>query len=440
MRGPRSIYAELREHFFPRDPSAAEDEAFAAYALARVQPQATVTMIATLVVSVLWWPTDALVVRRFPEVAGAFLRWRVGVPLLALAHLATARLPRPLLRVGLSAVAFGALFGWATAHGSGLDRPWIHVIGVITLATLTLPLQLGPRVAITTLLAASILGGFALASPDALRSPYLAFFVAFQVSLVAVSISLGHAQFLLLRKNFLQERALARHGDHLEAVVAERTAELRVLLASVESAREEERARISRDLHDSLGQELAALRYALTYARSRYETDREGARANLAELDALIGQMSATTRAILNDLRPTVLDHLGLAAAAEWLARNVARRAGLRCDVEVTGGEHAGAVPGERAASLFRIVQESLSNVTRHADASAATVALAIGADGAVALEVRDDGVGCGGRAGPGALGLITMRERAESMGGRFAIDTRPGFAGTRVRVTIPAG
>lgn len=439
MRGPAAIFHELSQHYFPRDAPPEDDAAFARHAHAQLQPQANLMMFAVLAFCVLWWPTDLLVARHFPGAARAFVGWRLGVPLVVLAHLATSRLPRPELRLALTYVACGAILGWATSRAGGLERPWAHVLCIVNFATLTMPLAPRSRAAITPLIGASVLAGLTLSAPANLRSPYLAFLVVMSVAMTVLSVALGHSQYLLVRKNFLQELTLARYSQRLEGQVAERTAELRLLLAGIESAREEERARISRDLHDSLGQELAALRYALTYARQRYESDRDGARANLAELDALLGQVTTTTRAILHDLRPRLLDDLGLAEVARWLAGNVARRAGLRCEVEVEGAEHAGAVPAARSASLFRIMQESLSNVTRHARATAAVVSLAIGPDGAVTLEVRDDGVGCEGPPGGGALGLLNMRERAESMGGRFELTTRPHFEGTRVRVVVPA-
>lgn len=288
---------------------------------------------------------------------------------------------------------------------------------------------------VTALLGAAAVGGLVVAAPENLHAPYAALVAALSLGVVGLSAALGRAQSHLAREGRDQR---AQHRQQLAALEADHAAALRRLAAEHESAREDDRARVSRDLHDALGQELAAVRYALSFTRQRYEVDRDGARANLAELDGLLAQVTATTQSILHDLRPRVVDDMGLATAAQWHCRAVADRAGLRVDVAVDGAEHAAAVPPERATAVFRVLQESLSNVTRHARATSVQVALTLDEAGALTLDVRDDGAGLDVDADAGD-GLTSMRERAESLGGRLEVTSRPAVDGTQVRVTVPA-
>ncbi len=438
MRFRSSLLNELYKHYAPTDDTPGEDAAFEAHSLAQIQPRANVIALAAIVFALGWWPTDPFVVGRFPDAQAAFVRWRVGAPLIAIAYMLSSRMPYPRLRLSLATASIGLLFGWATAFAGGLETPWFHVVSILLFATMTLPLAFRPRLAITAHMALCLFVGFAVTRPDMMSSPYFPFASIMVSAMVILSVLLGHSLFLLYRKNFLQERQLARYNHQLEGLVIDRTAELRRLLTSIESAREDERARISRDMHDALGQELAALRYALSYTRQRYETDREGARANLAELEGLLAQVTTTTRSILHDLRPRVIDDMGLAAAAEWLVRNVEQRAGLVCSIEVTGAEYANKVTPPRAGAIFRILQEALTNATRHAKADAVQVSLVIDDEGAVALDVTDDGTGFDVEAPRRGVGLIGIRERVESMHGQAEVTSRPDFAGTRVRVRVP--
>lgn len=208
---------------------------------------------------------------------------------------------------------------------------------------------------------------------------------------------------------------------------------LRRLSASLVEAREEERRRIARELHDELGQRLTALKMDL----SSLAAD-AGAGPCVLRVPAMLTMLDetvASVRRIAGDLRPLMLDDLGLAAAIEWLASEAARRLGIRVEVRL---DDIGEV-GERVAiALYRMVQEALTNVARHAGATTASVELR--RDGrALLLTVHDDGAGFPERAlqRDGRWGLLGMRERADMLGGRLEIDNPPG-GGARVRVRLP--
>jgi two-component system, NarL family, sensor histidine kinase UhpB len=215
----------------------------------------------------------------------------------------------------------------------------------------------------------------------------------------------------------------------------------RALAARVEAVREQERTAIAREIHDVLAQELTRLKLDLTWLAKhvdRPERDRPGPAIGdrlasaLAQTDTAI----TTVQRIATELRPVVLDSLGLPAAVEWQVEDFARRTGLSCRATVPSGEFA--IDRERATALFRILQESLTNIARHAQAAAVEVSLAD--DGAgVTLLVHDDGRGIT-REEIGdhrSIGLIGMGERAQAFGGVARVAGRPG-GGTTVTVRLP--
>ncbi len=219
--------------------------------------------------------------------------------------------------------------------------------------------------------------------------------------------------------------------------------ELRALTARLHSVREEERARISREIHDELGQMLTALRMSqgLLIAGLRGGGElaaREALAAQLESMQKLVSTALASVRRIATELRPDVLDALGLAAALEWQAAEFARHTGILCAVSLPGT--AIEVAPERATALFRIFQETLTNVARHSGARAVHAQLT-GSAGIVELTVADDGRGMppeAARGGVASLGLLGMRERAAMLGGETQVASSPG-RGTTVKVRLPA-
>jgi signal transduction histidine kinase len=208
---------------------------------------------------------------------------------------------------------------------------------------------------------------------------------------------------------------------------------LRELNERLESVREEERTRISREVHDELGQRLTALKFdAFRIINSQRSAGAED-RAALADM---FDQTVRIVREISWELRPSVLDTLGLAAAIEWLGEDFQRRTATRCRVTLSAAPHA--VVPEIATHLFRICQELLTNVARHARASRVDITLA-DIDGSLVLEVADNGQGLRKGALEGAsLGLLGIRERVRRMGGKVDIETVPVVAGTRIHIVVP--
>ncbi|HEY8252397.1 MAG TPA: PAS domain-containing sensor histidine kinase [Burkholderiales bacterium] len=211
--------------------------------------------------------------------------------------------------------------------------------------------------------------------------------------------------------------------------------ELRELSARVLEAREEEKAHIARELHDELGQLLTALKMDLGWVRERLPADSELA-PRVAEMGTLLDRTVGATRRISADLRPLMLDDLGLADAAAWLIDDFAKRSGVTCKVDIA--EELPDLSKAVATAVYRAVQESLTNIARHAGARSAWVVLAV-EDDALYVEVEDDGRGIAPEdlAKARSVGLKGMRERIAFLGGTFEIARAPR-GGTRLRLRVP--
>jgi len=231
-----------------------------------------------------------------------------------------------------------------------------------------------------------------------------------------------------------EERAQHRRA---EEQLRESHEQLRALSVYLQSVREEERTRIAREVHDELGQALTSCKLDLSWIASKLPGDLkplvDKARALTEHIDSTI----QTVRRISSELRPGVLDHLGLVAAIEWQANEFQNRTGIKCDVRSRVPEPL--ADQELSTTFFRIFQETLTNVIRHAGATHVAVDLKE-AEGRITLEVKDNGRGIARNEifNSRSMGLLGMRERTELLGGVFHIGNVPRQKGTRVRVSIP--
>jgi PAS domain S-box-containing protein len=225
-----------------------------------------------------------------------------------------------------------------------------------------------------------------------------------------------------------------RKQQHLKLEQSEK--DLRDLTAHLDTVREEERANMARNLHDDLGQTLTALKMDLRALRRRVAQGRKMSPASLDAADQFVDALLATGRRVVSELRAPPLEGLGLRESLESQAAEFVQRSGAHCDVTCTPADLR--VDDRTALLLYRILQESLTNVARHAAATAVTVTLRAGQDDLVLL-VEDNGRGLSPKpAAKKQFGIIGMRERARALGGRFEI--RGGArGGTVVEVVVPA-
>lgn len=205
---------------------------------------------------------------------------------------------------------------------------------------------------------------------------------------------------------------------------------LRALSAHLQDVREKERTDLARELHDSLGQSLTSTRISLSVLQRRLESEKSSLSNSVTrrftEISEALGEAIGAVKAISTELRPGVLDQLGLPAAIEWQCREFSRRSGIECEFKVPRRKIV--LGADVSTALFRVFQEALTNVARHAQATKVTVVLSVDRKG-LSLTVSDNGRGIAQSelVAPDSLGLLGMRERMEAIGGEFSIVAAPG-------------
>ncbi|GGC11644.1 hypothetical protein GCM10007205_20960 [Oxalicibacterium flavum] len=243
------------------------------------------------------------------------------------------------------------------------------------------------------------------------------------------------------------EQLLKQANDELERRVAERTgaltralADLRELAAYLETVRETERTRIAREIHDELGSLLVALKMDVNWLEKRLD-DRPLLRRKCDNMGTLIDTAVDNVGRIITDLRPSILDHRGLWAALSWQAQEFIKSAEVTSDMQMHVAAGVGNPERGQATAVFRIFQEILSNIARHAHASSVTIRILVDQppDPVLYIEVHDDGVGAAREQlnSPQSYGVVGMRERAGYFGGTLTINGLPG-QGTCVKLVMP--
>jgi len=248
------------------------------------------------------------------------------------------------------------------------------------------------------------------------------------------------ALYLLIRRTFARQvtidAKLKSHNRRLEETVAQRTRELSELSRHLIRAAEEEKAKLARDLHDELGASLTAMKFDMAYVAAKLKDGTPSlAERQQRAIDTLTCIFDLKQR-LVQELWPTLLDHLGLAAALRAHGDAFTLRTGVSCRLDISDDLDIDRSP---SIALYRVVQESLTNIAKHARASNVMVVLKSERQG-LTLQVSDDGLGiaAGATNKAGSYGIVGMRERISKLGGRFAILRRSEAGGTVVEAFIP--
>jgi signal transduction histidine kinase len=430
--------------------SPADDAAFDRYAAGLTAHYGVLAAAFMILVTLSWWPVDYLIQPdpRYLETF-AFLRARalfVFAAVLA-AFLGSARARRAALWVApaLYAVVV-ALIGYALGRLGGPDLVWLADATLILVPPALIPLRPARRALALLLFGALLSAAFFLPFPENGRSPLARGQLSFVVFACSFAMVIGEVLLRVLRRAFFQQRSLDRARAELAELnaslsdrVGAQTAELLALAEHLDQAQEAERSRISRELHDELGQQLTALRYGLGVLEQRARAEPGAVAPLAAELSAMLRDTSATVRAFVSELRPPMLDDLGLSASAAWLCERVLRVGDADCRLEVSAEVAAveGELDREISLLLFRALQEATTNAQKHAGAAVIEVSLDV-VEGTIVAAVRDDGVGFDPAAATRGFGLLGLGERARRHGGRLRVDSAPG-RGTRIAVAVPA-
>jgi signal transduction histidine kinase len=233
-----------------------------------------------------------------------------------------------------------------------------------------------------------------------------------------------------------QQQAAAASTGELDRLVETRTLELSALSSHLQSLAEKEKTELARTLHDELGGLLTAAKMDLSWLQSR--VDKPEYQERLAQLGSVLDEAMGLKRRVVEDLRPSLLDHFGLTTALRAYVDAACAKAGVTADLRLPD-EGGAPIPKDIAITLFRIVQEGLNNIIRHADANHVTLDLT--ADGKeYAFTLRDDGRGFNPSANRDSWphGIMGMQHRVRALAGRFSLDSAPG-KGTTLRVAVPA-
>jgi signal transduction histidine kinase len=256
------------------------------------------------------------------------------------------------------------------------------------------------------------------------------------LALLAVGLLIALSRLLVadaLRREELRA-ASERHARDLETLIEARTLELSALSIHLQDLSEKEKSELARNLHDELGGLLTAAKMDLSWLQSRVPDP--ALQDRLAQLGTVLDEAMDLKRRVVEDLRPSLLDHFGLPTALRAYVESACAKGGLRAQIALP--EDGEAMPKESAIALFRIVQEGVTNIIRHAEARSMSLRFTMGGD-AWRFTLSDDGRGFDA-ADPRfrwSHGITGMRQRVRALGGHFEIESTPG-AGTTLRVSVP--
>ena len=260
--------------------------------------------------------------------------------------------------------------------------------------------------------------------------------------MTAFTVALLLVVWLLARRDAQQREARRRTAvedkRRLEAEVEERTAELSELSSYLQRVREDEKSKLARDIHDELGGILVSAKMDIAWVEERMKKRDAESSAKLERALQALDEGVQIKRRIIEELRPTLLDNLGLSAAVDWQVHEICDRAGLACTIS-TPSDDSGIAP-QVSIALYRILQEALTNIVKYARAKSVSIDLGL-TDETVTLLIEDDGVGIPADAQNNLLshGISGMRQRVRALHGEFAIARRPE-GGTMIEVNIPTG
>ncbi len=399
----------------------------------------------TLFASIAWWPTDFMFFRNEPELLHAFGRWRIAVSIISIVWMAllwyggafVTRFVFPLATLTMAATS--AVIAFSLAPFGGVDAPWFHAIYVVTLTTPLLLMPILPRIAATGFLAAVWIVTYFVQRPDLMQHGHMGSAFAMLAFALIAAVVVGHALFALYREYYFKQREFQTSNSELATMLEDQNTQLRKLAAHLHGSQEQERSRLARELHDELGQLLTAMRYGLERSAHLVTADPELASRQLQSLGQTTELALGDLRRLVADLRPSILDDFGLVAAVEWFCEQAEQRSGVTVEARITPPDFT--VPTELGTVVYRVLQEAMTNISKHAQATHVIVELDQ-LPGHVRLKVTDNGIGFTMRvgrraAGTGGMGVVGMRERVRAFGGIFEMTSAPGV-GTTVRVEIP--
>lgn len=370
---------------------------------------------------------------------------RNGVPLqilicglcFALLQFHEASKKRPLLIAALSYPLMCGIGGWVLGHLGGFDGPYFYAAYILPTFLMTVPLQPTFRLTLTAVMVAAFVGFFLLPNPQHLDHAHVSIAFNYLLSITALDIFVGHQNFALTRRTFRMAQALdvARakaeaQGAQLRQHLTAQAERVRTLADEADGARSSEREELARTLHDDVGQLLLATRLQLANAERRIE-DAATEDGSFDSLHELLQQLEGSMRGLIVDLRKEEHER-PMSQKLEEFIRVAREEADLDVRLELPP---ASTVPLRFRSPLARFVQEGLTNVVKHADATSVLVRVEVD-EHKLQAKVIDDGIGPGGADDDPGWGLLGLRERLEALGGTLSL--RPGPSGSILEMKVP--
>jgi signal transduction histidine kinase len=325
----------------------------------------------------------------------------------------------------------------------GLDSPAFYGLYTVPSLPIALPTPLRGRLALTAALVIPFVLAYFLPHPEYLQHPLLHVPALYVSSIIVAAVISGHWIYGLTRDRFLlareiedQRRLLAQHNAHLSQEVRQKSSQVQRLSARIETLHLDVRSDLARTLHDDLGQLIVGARMELSNIERLLSGDKPPEGDELSFLYEIVESLARSTKRIVGDLREEAAGELrDVAHSIESLVAPIRERSQMRVTTSV---ELDRALCPETREAIYRTVQEAMTNILKHAKATHAQVHVGASDDAEVMVVVSDDGVGFDTAATAEGWGLVGLRERAESLGGKLAI--RSGARGSRIELRLPVG
>lgn len=402
---------------------------------------ASVVAIVLLIQDMLLWPTDYLVYPPGSNALQAVQTLRIMVAaacitsLVGLKFVAAFRRRPVLFTTSMLTISMAGV-GWMFGKTVDMHSPLVYQIYSIPIATILIIVPLGLRILITTLVVAVYLAAFFMAKPD-FFTPYTAGGpVIWLLAAVSGSVVVGHVFYKLLWSNFHKQLLLDQAADERDSILNRQAGDIRDLVRQLDSIEERERLNFAQEIHDELGQVLAGMRMEVDRLHMLVDRNDMGrVPESFKRLNEFFDSMNNSIHFLINKLRPGLLEKMGLIATIKNGCATFQKRYGIHCDATI--GIEEESLSQTQVSNLYRIIQEAVTNVAKHAKASLVEINLyREGMDNV--LKIRDDGQGFDPeQIKNGTFGLAGIRERTRQINGTLEIKAAKG-KGTEIVIIFP--
>lgn len=403
----------------------------------------SVIALVLLIQDIVLWPMDILTYKSGSRILIAVWTLRLMVAffcIFALLGINFIRIfrYRPVL-FGIGVLTLGLVsVGWMFGRTVGLNSYLFYVIYSMPIAAILVIVPIYRRIILSTWIVVVYLLAFFAARPDLFTLQTAGPPIFWLIAVVSGVVVVGQVFYALLWSNFHRQHLLDLAAGERNMILAQQTNDIRDLVKELDSIEERERLNFAQEIHDELGQVLAGMRMEVDHLHMLTDSGDAGRiQGSFKRLNDFFNSLNDSIHFIIHKLRPGGLDKIGLVATIENSCAAFQARHGIKCKASI--GIEEESLSGIPISDLYRIIQEALTNVAKHAKASMVAIDMSIDDDNLVLLTIRDDGQGFDTDAKKtGTFGLAGIRERVRQIGGSMEIESSKGM-GTTIRVLFPA-